>query len=265
MATELDPVSLNIVRRREGDAKEALKPEPVHAFAAFFVALHIYLLMPETLGLVATGIAGFALLILIVTGTLVHRPTWRKMSAKPRTQRGRWVFGDLHTLMGSWTLPYTVILAMTGTFFSFAGAVLIPVVAMVAFDGDQEALLRTVVGQVEVSDSEETAMLNPIVRDALTRRPGAQFDGVALDKWNQPEANATVRLVETSVWGNTQGNYVYDGHSGAFIQEKPALGTQPSLGNTLLTLMADLHFGTLIGLVTKVLWGLLGLGADPES
>ena len=258
VATEIDPATLSVVRRRRGPREEAMKPDAEHAFAAFFVALHIHLLMPETLGLVVTGIAGFALLILIATGILVHRPTWGKLSRKPRTGRDRRFVGELHTLMGSWSLPYTVILALTGSFFSFAGAVLIPVVAMVAFDGDQEALIRTVIGKIEVSDSEETATLNPMLRDARARSPGAQFSGIGLDKWGQPEANATVRMTERSAFGHTMYNYVYDGHTGAFIQEKPELGTQPSLGNTLVMLMAELHFGTLLGIVTKLLWGFFG-------
>lgn len=259
VATEIDPATLGVVRRRTGGRRDAMKPDAAHAFAAFFVALHIHLLMPETLGLVATGIAGFALLILVATGTLVHRPSWAKMSSKPRTRRGRLIAGDLHTLMGTWTLPYTVVLALTGSFFSFAGVVLIPVVAMVAFDGDQEALVRTLIGRVEVYDSREAASLSPILHDARIRSPNAQLGGIALDRWGQPEATATVRMVERSPFGHATHNYVYDGHTGAFIQQKPELGTQPSLGNRLVQLMAELHFGTLAGIVTKLLWGVFGV------
>ncbi|MEM9729126.1 MAG: PepSY-associated TM helix domain-containing protein [Myxococcota bacterium] len=255
---DLDPATLAIVDERVGDGTVAFRPRPANALSRFFIDLHIFLLLPETLGLIATGFAGFALLLLIGTGTLVHRPTAEKLGRRPRTHRKRLFVGDLHTLVGSWSLPFTVIVALTGTFFSFAGVVLVPVVAMVAFDGDQEALVRAVVGKVQVAESDEVASLDPIVNDALDRSDGARFVRVGLDHWGERDATATVALVEPSPFGDTPINYVYDGHTGAFVQEKPLLGTQPSLSNTLLGLVADLHFGTLLGLLTKLLWGLLG-------
>lgn len=258
VAVDLDPATLEVVGEREGDPMEAFRPRPSGALSRFFIDLHIFLLLPETLGLIATGIAGFALLILIGTGTLVHRPTAEKLARAPRTRHKRLFIGDVHTLVGSWSLPFTVIVALTGTFFSFAGVVLVPVVAMVAFDGDQEALIRAVIGSLPVAESEETAMLQPIVADALERTDGARLMRLGLDRWGEADANATVGLVEPSPWGDTNINLVYDGHTGAFIQQKPQLGTQPSLSNTLLMLVADLHFGTLVGILTKLLWGLLG-------
>ena len=259
VATTLDPDTLAVLERREGDRDAAIKTRPAHALAAFFIDLHIFLLMPQTLGLIATGVVGFALLILIASGTLVHRPTMKKILRSPRRHRSRLFFGDFHTLIGSWSLPYTVILALTGTFFSFAGVVLVPVMAMVAFDGDQEALIRTVVGEVDVSESDGVARLQPIVDDAIERTDGARVHRVGLDHWGQPEANVTVALVTPSALGDTSHTLVYDGHTGAFLQSKPQLGTRPSFGNALLQLMGDLHFGTLFGMVTKLLWGLFGL------
>ena len=259
VATALDPSTLEVLDRREGHRDEAIKPRPSQALASFFLDLHIFLLMPETLGLIATGVAGFALLVLIATGTLVHRPTVKKISRAPRRHRRRLFFGDFHTLMGSWSLPYTVILALTGTFFSFAGVVLIPAMAMVAFDGDQEALIRTVVGTVDVSDSDGVARLQPILDDAIERSNGAQVLRVGLDQWGQADANVTVGMVTPSPLGDEDHTFVYDGHTGAFLQSKPGVGTRPSFGNWLLQLMADLHFGTLFGIVTKLLWALFGL------
>ena len=258
VARDLDPATLAVVDERAGDGTEALRPRPAHALSRFFLDLHIFLLMPETLGLIATGFAGFALLLLIATGTLVHRPTTDKLGRRPRTHRKRLFVGDLHTLVGSWSLPFTVIVALTGTFFSFAGVMLVPVVAIVAFDGDQEALVRTVIGSVPVAESDLTASLQPIVSDALERQQEARLVRIGLDHWEALDATATVSLVERSPFGDTPINLVYDGHTGEFLQEKPMLGTQPSLSNTLLALVADLHFGTLFGVLTKLIWGILG-------
>ncbi|MEM6273827.1 MAG: PepSY domain-containing protein [Myxococcota bacterium] len=258
VSVDLDPQTLETVRRRSGPRADAMAPTVLESLGTFFFDLHIQLLMPETLGLVATGIVGFALMLLVVTGTFVHRPNLAKLSRRPRTGKARRLAGEVHTFVGSWTLPFTAVLAMTGAFFSFAGAVLIPVVAMTAFDGDQEALIRAVIGQVEVADSTAVAELGPIFDDAHRRADGT-FDFITLDQWNQPGANVTVGIVEHASLGDHTRTFVYDGHTGALIREKPIIGPVPSFGNTLFMLMADLHFGTLIGLVTKILWFVLGL------
>jgi len=258
VAVDLDPETLEVVRRRSGAREEAMAPTALEALGAFFYELHIKLLMPETLGLVATGVVGFALMVLVVSGVFVYRPTLAKLRRRPRTRTTRSFAGDVHTLVGSWTLPFTAILAMTGAFFSFAGAVLIPVVAMTAFDGDQEALIRTVIGQVEVAESNEVADLGPIFADALNRADG-DLSFASLDQWRQPGANATVAVVEHSLLGDRTRTLVYDGHTGEFLKEKPPFGPVPSVGNTLVVLMGELHFGSLVGLVTKVLWFLLGI------
>jgi len=258
VAVDVDPETLEVVRRRSGTHEEAMAPTALEALGAFYYELHIKLLMPETLGLVATGIVGFSLMVLVVSGTFVYRPTLGKLLRRPRTRKARSFAGDVHTLLGSWTLPFTAILSMTGAFFSFAGGVLIPVVAMTAFDGDQEALIRTVVGQVEVADSAEIADLGTIFDDALVRGDG-ELSFVGLDQWGQPGANATVGVVEHSALGDRTRTLVYDGHTGVFLNEKPPFGPVPSLGNTLVVLMSQLHFGTLVGLMTKIVWFFLGI------
>ena len=255
----MDPASMEVLSTREGSGEEVRVPTPFGALSRFFLDLHIFLLLPRNLGLVATGLAGFALLVLISTGTLVHRPNRAKLLRRPRGEDSRRFWGELHTLVGSWTLPYTVVLALTGTFFSFAGAVLIPLMAIVAFDGDQERLIRTVIGEVEVSESDAVASLDPIVTDALDRSGLDRVQFLSLEGWGGEDAKATVFAVSEGPLGAVRKSLVYDGHTGAFITEKPAIGTTPSLGSGLLELMGQLHFGTLLGVVTKVLWGCLGL------
>ncbi|HJL18807.1 MAG TPA: PepSY-associated TM helix domain-containing protein [Sandaracinaceae bacterium LLY-WYZ-13_1] len=259
VAVDVDPTTLEVLRRRLGERGEALAPSAPGSLSSFFVDLHIFLLMPETLGLIATGIAGFALLLLVATGALVHRPTLRRLRRRPRTGSARQLVGDLHTLIGSWTLPFTGLLALTGSFLSFAGAVLLPLVAQVAFEGDQEAMFRTLIGRVEVSDSRDEASLAPLLDDAVARSSGGRVQFVALDQWGEEGANATFGVAEPSPFGDTSHHYAYDGHTGALVREKPAFGVRPSFGGSLVDLVARLHFGTLFGLVTKALWGVLGL------
>lgn len=255
----VDPRTGKLLVSRTGPRATVTTPLPRSALAHFFVQLHTVLLLPRTLGLIATGLVGFGLTLLIGTGTLVHRPTWSKLVAIPRTHRLRLWFGDLHRQLGSWTLPYTAILALTGTFFSLATTVLIPVLALVAFNGDQSALIQVLVGKSEVSQSSAVASLDPMLRDASSRTDNGNLRFLFLEHWGEQDASAVFFMRKPNALGDLDLNHVYDGHSGEFLHTKPRLGTTASLGGSLFKLMGDLHYGTLLGTLTKVLWSLCGL------
>lgn len=256
----LEPETLDVLIRREGAPTDVLAPLPQGALARFMVELHVYLLLPQTLGLLVTGLVGFGLLVLLVSGFVVHQPTRAKLTRPPRTTRLRAFAGDLHTLVGSWTLPYTAVIAATGAFFCFSSTVVLPVLAAVRFDGDYEAVIEAVVAEPPVEPGAGVSPLEPIVRDALARSDGASLRLLHLDEWGTPEARAMVELTREGVWGDDVLRYVYAGHDGRLLTDaKPEVGSVPSLSSELLELIDDLHFGTLLGRATQLLWALLGL------
>jgi len=146
---QINPETMSIVSRDVRGLQDDNPISPEASYVRFFLNLHILLLMPRTLGLIATGIAGFALMVLIVSGFWVYKPTWRNLMTRPSGAPRRFI-GHLHAWVGTWTLPFTIILAFTGTFFSFAGALVLPVVALVSAGGDVDELVRTVQGKIEV-------------------------------------------------------------------------------------------------------------------
>ncbi len=261
VAVDVDPATLDVVRSKSGERLAAAMPPPAFTLGRFFLDLHVFLLLPRTLGLIVTGLAGLGLVALLATGVRVYPPTRANAVRKPRTATARIFTGNLHALVGIWSLPFTILTAVTGAFFSLAGAILLPLVALVAFGGDVETMIANMTRPIEVSRTGGVARLQPILDDAYGRSGGAGFSRVFLDDWRQEDATATVQLVDRSPWGDTSYDYVYDGHTGAFIQERVLLGTEPSLGSALFELVGWLHFGTLFGMVTKVLWGLFGLAA----
>lgn len=52
---------------------------------------------------------------------------------------------------------------------------------------------------------------------------------------------------------------VYDGPSRAYLGRRAPLGTAPSAGGALYGLMSPLHFGHFAGMLSKVVWGALGV------
>ncbi|NVB36599.1 PepSY domain-containing protein [Pseudenhygromyxa sp. WMMC2535] len=257
---DMDPRTLEILDRREGGVDEVWGVSPRHALARFVIDLHVLLLLPRTLGLLATGLVGLGLLMLVASGVWVHRPTRAKLARRPRRKRLRLWVGDLHTLVGSWTLPFTAVLAMTGAFYSLSSTVLLPGVTAVAFDGDVNAMYETLYGEAKVPPAEGSAAPESLYRDARARSEGASFRSLGLHAWGGAGAHAMVTLERSRpLAGGEVLYYLYEGHGGEFLQAKPEFGGQPSAGGSLLRLVDELHFGTLLGLATRAAWLLLGL------
>src|SRR3546814_10626149 len=81
---------------------------------------------------------------------------------------------DAHAVAGSWNLLFSFLLAFTGSFFSFATSFGVPVMAMVAFNGDQAKAFETFIGNPPVNDPRPAPMasIEAMLADA-THRAGA--------------------------------------------------------------------------------------------
>ena len=255
---DLHPVTLAVLDRREGWADEIHAQNLPAALADFFVELHVSLHLPNPWGLLVTGVLGLAMLVASVTGFLVHRHLIRELFTLRRKKDPLLVKRDAHVIAGTWNLPFAFILAFTGSYFSFAGAFAIPAVAMVAFGGDQEKLIETVVGTSvpENKTPAPFANLDAMLADAR-QRTGAEPGFVSISHYGR--ADAVVSLSMMPLEGDlASDNLIYDGATGAFVRQKPFLGLQPSLGNDLFLLMTPLHFGHFAGLWSKAVWFALG-------
>ena len=255
---DLDPKTLAVLDRREGWADEIEQKNLPAALADFFVELHVSLHLPNPWGLLVTGILGLAMLVASVTGFLVHRHLIRELFTLRKKKDPLLVKRDAHVIAGTWNLPFAFVLAFTGSYFSLAGAFAIPAVAMVAFGGDQQKLIETVVG-VSVPEDKTAAPfgnLDAMLADAR-QRTGAEPGFVSIGHWGRADASVTISMMpmKDKLSGAT---LIYEGDTAKFVEQKPALGRVPSLGNDLFLLMTPLHFGNFAGLWSKVVWVALG-------
>jgi uncharacterized iron-regulated membrane protein len=259
LRVRVHPATGEVLDRAWGTRAELFAPSPREALAAFLVELHLQLLLPRTWGLLATGAVGFGLLLLAISGLWTWRPTLRKLSRLPSSPSPRRGWGQLHGWLGAWSFPFAATISTTGAFFSFSGAVLLPLLAMVVFDGDREAMSAALVGTPAVQPSPERAPLRPLLADASARVPGAHLLSIDLESWGRDDAHAVVRLIGSPGWDLSRRQLVYDGHTGERLADHPSLGSAPSAGSALFASMAVLHFGTLAGPLTRPLWSALGL------
>ncbi len=253
----LDPATAQVVERRTGTVTELFQQDNPGALAQFIVSIHTELHLPRPWGLMLTGILGLVLLVSAISGFLIHGHLFKEAFTLRRGQNTLVNKRDLHSLAGSWGLPFAFVLAFTGSFFSFAGAFGIPAMAIVAFGGDQEAMIRTLIDQpaVESATPGPAANLDTVIADA-TRRSGAAPVFASISAWGEQGSRITV-FTPASGHRLTGQQFEYSGNTGTFQREKPALGKAPSAGATAVSLMGPLHFGNFAGLLSKLVWGAL--------
>ncbi|SEA90560.1 PepSY-associated TM helix domain-containing protein [Rubrimonas cliftonensis] len=248
-----------VVRRLDAPTDDLRRADPHMALERFIVDLHVQLHLPAPWGLYATGVLGLTMLVAAISGALIHRHLVRDafLARRPggRVASAR----DAHVLAGVWGLPFAALLAFTGAFLSFALSLGLPIVAMVAFGGDQRQALEAVLGAPRAADAAPgpLADLDAIVADAARR---ADAEPLAVTVEDYGARGAEVRVIHAPASGALTGaTLVYDGATGGFVREHVLVGAAPSLGSALVSLAAPLHFGTFAGLLSRAVWA--GLGA----
>lgn len=107
--------------------------------------LHTDLHFPRPWGRYLVGLSGMAMLLAIIAGIFIHIK-WRKEFVMLRPKRSwRLLLTDQHKLLGLWSLPFTFILAFTGTILGLLGLIS-PILALAAFNGDVEKATIAVLG-----------------------------------------------------------------------------------------------------------------------
>ncbi len=250
-----------IAQQKEGFGSDIYAEDDANALSRFLVAIHTELHIPAPWGLILTGILGLAMLIAAVSGFMMHRHLFTDIFTIRKQRDGQALKRDSHTVAGTWSIPFAILLAFTGSFFSFATAFGLPAMAVVAFGGDQEAMMHTLVGEAENQSKapQESVNLDMMIADSVERQSSVP-SFITLSHWGTESASLLVFFMPDK--GNVgYEQLVYNASNGDFVEYKPLVGTVPSAGSAILSLIYPIHFGTFAGLFSKIIWISLGVAA----
>jgi uncharacterized iron-regulated membrane protein len=237
------------------DAQGRIAGEASAPWAHFLEHLHIYLHLPETVGLIVVGLIGAALTGLIVSGFLVHPKIFRDAFAFRWAGAKRLSQADLHNRLSVWGAPFHFVVAWTGAYIGLASLLLFAV-AGVTTKGDIAKVTAPIYGSVPKADP-TPAPFPDLVRTL------AWFDGkpelepalISLTglgtKGQMVEVNAVLpkRLVYAE-------RYTFDAQGE--MTHKLGL-SDDGLGKQIFASSYPLHFGSFGGLPVKIAYGLLGI------
>ncbi|MEM9742444.1 MAG: PepSY-associated TM helix domain-containing protein [Pseudomonadota bacterium] len=255
---EIDPVTGAVLNKQVGTGLTLFETDEDRALSRFLVSVHTELHLPRPWGLILTGILGLAMMVAAISGLFIHKHLIKDIFTLRKSDNAVLTIKDTHTVAGTWGLPFAFVLAFTGSFFSFAGSVGLPLMAMVGFGGDQERMIETLVGAQVAEDPtpSQGAPVDAMVLDLIARYSVEPNLGV-IEHYGRADAAVTL-FAEPQEGDLARGTYLYSGVTGEFQRQKPQVGQTESAGATLLGLMGPLHFGNFLGLFSKAVWAALG-------
>ena len=107
--------------------------------------LHVYLHLPEQLGLVIVGILGVMLTALILSGLFAHSRILKDAFRLRWGGTGQQQQIDIHNRLSVWAMPFHLVIAVTGAFFGIVGLLILSATS-IYYQGDRDALIADVYG-----------------------------------------------------------------------------------------------------------------------
>jgi uncharacterized iron-regulated membrane protein len=250
---EFDRVDGSIVDRFEGTEDDINRAHETRGLAKFLVDLHVSLHIPFPWGMLLTGAIGLSLLVLTISGVLVHRFLIKDLFTL-RRRVPKLLSRDLHAVAGTWNLPFAVLLAFTGSYLSLFVPLGQPVIAQFGYGGDQTPMFELFEGATIAEDSAPAPMSDiDVMMDDARARSGTSTERVDILHWGRKDAAVLVSM-SPDERGLRPARYVYSGATGAFVGQRPGLGKAPSIGGAANEFVGGLHFGRFAGVASKAVW-----------
>ena len=239
----------------DGDGR--IGGEVERPWVEFVEALHFNLTAPGAIGRYLVGVIGTILLAAIGTGLLAHRRILKDAFRLRRGGSPRLANADLHNRIGIWALPFHLIVALTGSLLGLSGLIIM-VLALVAYKGDQAKARASLVGPQPVADARPAPLpdIVPLLARIAARAPGATPTLIFYRAVGT--AGQTVEI-DVAAPGHLARNEAYTFAGDGRLLAKAGY-TDGNVGMRIYGMLAPLHYGTYGGLALKLIYVALGAG-----
>ena len=224
-------------------------------YAHLIEDLHTVLLLPNPWGRYLVGIIGVCMFTLILSGVFAH-PTIVKDAFKLRLKRNaRMAWTDMHNRLSVWGLPFHLVITFTGAFLGVAGITVVAL-AMLAYEGDQEAAIQVIQGPQPVLHA-PLMSASPDYESMLTRSEaaGRQFSILVASNPRSSGHTTSVAYYEEGILSMRTSD-IYR-NSGEFLEKFGGSGSPA--GARVFGMVQPLHYGTFGGYPIKILYFVLSL------
>lgn len=222
------------------------EPVPLtHYLTDLILTIH-YTFLLQDIGIFFSFLAAIILLVIGISGLLLYRNFWKAFFTFRHQARKVIFFSDIHKMFGFIASPILLILGLTGAYFSFVELYH----DYIEHAGEADYFIQSplhntqlpiqqllVDSQQQINDFQPTYIIFPYEPDLEIVIYGAVSDVNFL----------------TSVYAST---VTYDAETGEFIASTDA--RQLSFIWRLLDSFRSLHFGDFAGLLSKIVWAVLG-------
>lgn len=229
-------------------------------FIEFMRALHSWLLFPwqagYSIGYYLVSLMSLVTLGALITGLVVYKRFWKSYTRPQlRTHKGsRTLLGDFHRLAGAWSLWFLLVMGVTG-FWYLTQAIMWH--NGVEFEQHPEPIATE---QLPFSNDptfkSQTVTLEQAIAKASLAMPGFEPAYIVMPEHNR--AYYDIKGKGDSVFYD---QYSYQAYINPWSGEIAQVTTPESMKavETLAHIADPLHYGTLGGIWTKIIWFLFGV------
>lgn len=203
---------------------------------------HRHLMMPTAIGVPIVAALSVPLLLSGLSSLYIYKRWWRGFASWPRRERPRRFWGDLHRLLGVWSLAFVLLIGLTGLWY------------LVESLGGDARVVKPPAAKHAQALAADGATVDRAVTEAKQRWPQFEVEGVApggKDGTLLLTGQAEALLVRP------RANAVaFDAADGRWLGARDGQDLNP---HQRISEMADpLHFGDFGGFWLKLVWFAFG-------
>ncbi|GAA5214079.1 PepSY-associated TM helix domain-containing protein [Corallincola platygyrae] len=223
------------------------QPQPMdHYLTDWLLELH-YTFLLHLKGATVALIASVIMLFLGISGIILYRRFWAKLFTLRFKAAKRILYSDIHKFIGILSSPVMIIIAFTGGYWTLMGIIH----EVTEHGGDEHVYIQAPLHSPDISF--EALMLR-----AEQEIPSYKAGYLAMP--HEPDRDITFygKVDSTNPFNSEYGSTVaFDKNSGELLSKTDI--REASNLHVFVDSFRKLHFGYFGGLITRVLWCVLGL------